>query len=234
MSRPPPSPAALPLARTRTESLRLQLEQDIVSGKLRPGQKLDEEEIAARFGLSRTPVREAIKALSSSGLLDVRQHQGAYVAQLTLQSIAEMLEMMGVLEVACAEMAARRHTAADRAAIGAARRECEAAQAGPDPVAFYAANVRFHDAIYSAAHNDYLRQQARALRVRLEPYRRQISYHEGLIQKSVREHADIVEAIFSMDPERARVAMRGHIAALASDIASLSSLVASPAQAAGF
>jgi DNA-binding GntR family transcriptional regulator len=222
----------MPAARTRTESLRLQLEQDILSGKLVPGQKLDEEEVAARFGLSRTPVREAIKALSSTGLLEVRQHQGAYVAKLSLQSIAEMLEFMAVIEVACAELAARRHTADDRVAIAAAQKECEAALEPPRPAEFYAANVRFHDAIYSAAHNDYLRQNARALRVRLEPYRRQISYHEGLIQKSIHEHRAIVTAIFSMNVDEARLTMRAHIAALASDIASLSSIVHASADAA--
>ncbi|WPB56664.1 GntR family transcriptional regulator [Xylophilus sp. GOD-11R] len=216
----------LPRARTRTESLRLQLEQDILSGLLKPGQKLDEEELAERFGMSRTPVREAIKALSSTGLLEVRQHQGAYVASLTLESIGEMIEVMSVIEVACAEMAARRHNAADRAAIAQARGDCEATLEPLDPAGFYAANVRFHDAIYSAAHNGYLLRQARALRVRLEPFRRQISYHEGSIQKSLREHTAIVEAIFAMDPEAARRAMGGHIAALASDIASLSAMLA--------
>lgn len=218
--------ATLPAARTRTESLRLQLEQDVLSGKLKPGQKLDEEELAARFGMSRTPVREAIKALSSSGLLEVRQHQGAYVATLTLESITEMIEVMGVIEVACAELAARRHTTADRVAIGAAQSDCERALQVLDPAAFYAANVRFHDAIYGASHNTYLAQQARALRVRLEPYRRQISYHEGSIQKSVREHAAIVAAIFSMEPAATRQAMGLHITALANDIASLAAMVA--------
>ncbi len=221
-----PAPAAaMPAARTRTESLRLQLEQDILGGRLRPGQKLDEEELAARYGLSRTPVREAIKALSSTGLLEVRQHQGAYVATLTLQSIAEMLEVMAVLEVGCAELAARRHTMEDRIAIGTAQKQCESALQPLQPAEFYAANVRFHDAIYSAAHNDFLRQQARALRVRLEPYRRHITYHEGQIQKSNVEHAAIIEAIFSMNADRARAAMREHISALASDIASLVAMV---------
>lgn len=215
----------LPAARTRTESLRLQLERDILSGALKPGQKLDEEELAARFGMSRTPVREAIKALSSTGLLEVRQHQGAYVASLTLEAISEMVEVMSVLEVACAERAARRHTLADRAAIAAAQAACEAALEPLDFDAFYAANVRFHDAVYGASHNAYLVQQARALRVRLEPFRRQVSFHPGTMGKSLREHRAIVEAIFAMDAEGARLAMGGHIAALAGDIAQLSAMV---------
>jgi DNA-binding GntR family transcriptional regulator len=216
----------LPAARTRTESLRLQLEQEILSGRLKPGQKLDEEELAARYGMSRTPVREAIKALSSTGLLEVRQHQGAYVAAQTVESLGEMIEVMEVIEVACAEMAARRHTAADRSAINAAQAACEQAVKELDPGAFYAANVRFHDAVYHAAHNAFLAQQARALRIRLEPYRRHITYNKGVLQQSLKEHALVMEAIFSMRPEQARETMRLHISALANDIASLAASAA--------
>lgn len=214
----------LPPARTRTESLRLQLEQEILSGKLKPGHKLDEEDLAAKYGMSRTPVREAIKALSSTGLLEVRQHQGAYVAALTVESIGEMIEVMEVIEISCAEMASRRHTATDRAAINAAHSACDQAVKNTDPAAFYAANVRFHDAVYNASHNAFLAQQARSLRIRLEPYRRHITYNEGVLQQSLKEHASIIEAIFSMRPELAREAMRQHISALANDIAELAAM----------
>lgn len=211
----------LPAAATRTESLRLKLEEEILSGILAPGVKLDEEEIAARFEISRTPVREALKALTSTGLVDLRPHQGAYVAVLTLKSIIEMVELMAVLEATCAEFAARRHTQLDRDAIVRAQKECETARSLKDPAAFYEANIVLHDAISRASRNEFLCKQTQQLRQRLEPYRRRISYHTGLIEKSNHEHEEIVDAILAMDSERAREAMREHLATLREDIATM-------------
>jgi DNA-binding GntR family transcriptional regulator len=212
---------AMPAARTRAESLRLKLEEEILSRRMLPGQKLDEEELAARFGLSRTPVREALKALTSTGLIELRAHQGAYVAKLTPRSIIEMVEFMSMLEVNCARLAARRHSAADRNAIQQAQNHCERAVRAADPRAFYAANIAFHEAIYRASRNEFLAGQAQALRQRLEPYRRQIVFHHGLIERSVREHGDIVDAILAMKEEQAGIAMRRHLGALQDSIASM-------------
>ncbi|MFL9825519.1 GntR family transcriptional regulator [Rhodoplanes sp. SY1] len=216
----------MPAAATRTERLRLKLEEEILAGRLRPGTRLDEEGIARRFGVSRTPVREAFKALASAGLVEIRPHQGAHVAVLTLKDIVEMLELMGVLEGACAEFAARRHTAADRAAVLAAREACEAARTPSD---YYAANARLHEAIYAAAHNTYLAGQTVALRHRLEPYRRQVTTLPGLIETSNREHRAVVEAILRADGEAASSAMRAHVATLRDDIAAMVEAVAIPA-----
>ncbi|MBK5957341.1 hypothetical protein CCR97_03845 [Rhodoplanes elegans] len=216
----------MPAAATRTERLRLKLEEEILAGRLRPGTRLDEEGIARRFGVSRTPVREAFKALASAGLVEIRPHQGAHVAVLTLKDIVEMLELMGVMEGACAELAARRHTAADRTAVLAAREACEAART---PADYYAANARLHEAIYAAAHNAYLAGQTEALRHRLEPYRRQVTALPGLIETSNREHRAVVEAILRADGEAASSAMRSHVATLRDDIAAMVEAVAIPA-----
>lgn len=216
-----PSGEAMPAARTRTESLRLKLEEEILTRTLPPGSKLDEEGIAARFGLSRTPVREALNALTSSGLVEIRPHQGAFVAVLTPRVIIEMVEMMTVLEVSCAEMAARRHSARDRENLLKAQKMCEDPRSLKDPVGFYAANIRFHEAVYHASGNEFLAAQTQALRQRLEPYRRQIAYHPGLIEKANREHGLIVEAILSMNETAAGQAMRSHLGALKDTIATL-------------
>src|SRR5438270_14069837 len=95
----PPSPARSPTLGVYVTS---QLEMEILSGKLRPGTRLDEEGIGRRLGVSRTPVREAFKHLASSGLIELKPHTGAYVARLTHTSLVEMFEMMAVLESACA------------------------------------------------------------------------------------------------------------------------------------
>ena len=108
--------------------LAVALEADIVSGKLRPGTRLDEQALARRFKASRTPVREALRQLESRGMVENRPRQGAQVMQLSLASLIEMFEAMAWLEAACASLAARRHTQADRDAIQAAHEACVAAQ----------------------------------------------------------------------------------------------------------
>jgi DNA-binding GntR family transcriptional regulator len=208
----------MPAAATRTERLRLKLEAEILVGNLRPGEKLDEKTIARRFGLSRTPVREAFKALASSGMVEVRPHHGAYVSALTLKNIIEMFEVMIVLESACAELAARRLTLADQRAIRSAQVLCETARQKQSPSDFYQANAKLHEAIYRSSHNEFLMSQTLAIRQRLEPYRRQITYHPGLIEKSNEEHEQVIAAIFEMDADSAAQAMRIHLANLRDNI----------------
>lgn len=115
-------PAAPP--RTRTEALRLQIADEIISGVLEPGTPLDEQELAARFGVSRTPVREAIRQLAASGLVSVRPHRGAVVALPTPTQLDDMFEAMGELEALCAGLAARNMTVPERRGLEALLRRC--------------------------------------------------------------------------------------------------------------
>lgn len=228
MKRRPRRGEAMPAAKTRAESLRLLLEGEILTHRARPGQKLDEEALATRFGLSRTPVREALKGLASNGLVELRPYQGAFVAQLTPILIIEMIEVMSVIEAACAKLAAKRHTVDDRQAILSAQAQCEEASVTINPIKFFALNALFHDCIYQASHNNFLQTQARTLTQRLEPYRRQISYHPGLIEKSNREHRKIIDAIFSMREADAESAMQDHLTALKDNISFVISAPTTP------
>jgi DNA-binding GntR family transcriptional regulator len=206
---------------TRGLELTTVLEEAILGGELRPGARLDELSLAERYKVSRTPVREALKHLAAAGLVELRPRQGAIVARPTLLSLIEMFETMAVLEGACAGLAARRHTAEDRAAIAAAHDECLAATGAADPDQFYRANVAFHDAIFHAAHNSFLEGQALALRNRLEPYRRQITFHPGRMALSNDEHAKIMGMIFAMDVAAADELMRSHLDTMRDDAAGL-------------
>jgi DNA-binding GntR family transcriptional regulator len=206
---------------TRGLELTTILEEAILGGQLRPGKRLDELSLAERYKVSRTPVREALKHLAAAGLVELRPRQGAIVARPTLLSLIEMFETMAVLEGACAGLAARRHTAADRAAIAAAHNECLEATAAEDPDEFYRANVAFHDAIFRAAHNTFLEAQALWLRNRLEPYRRQITFHPGRMALSNDEHAKIMGMIFAMDVAAADELMRSHLDTMREDAAGL-------------
>src|SRR6202789_243171 len=115
---------------TRAEELRLQLADEIVRGALAPGAALDETDIARRFGVSRTPVREALRQLAASGLVEARAHRGAVVAQPSLERLGGMFEAMAELEALCAGLAAERMTPAERYRLGAVPRGVRGARCG--------------------------------------------------------------------------------------------------------
>ena len=108
----------------RADALRDQLEQDIVTGTLRPGERLDEQGLAARFGVSRTPIREALMQLATAGLVTLRQRRGAFVASFSLKEIIERFEVMAALEGACGALAARRITDGERRELLEAHEAC--------------------------------------------------------------------------------------------------------------
>ncbi len=102
---------------TRADQLRRTLEEEIFTGRLKPGDRLDEQSLAQRFSVSRTPVREALRQLSASHLIEVRPRQGAVVAVITLPRLIEMFEVMAELEGMCARLAARRMTDDERSEL---------------------------------------------------------------------------------------------------------------------
>lgn len=208
-------------AGTHTDRIREVIERDIVSGKLRAGTKLDEDAIGALHGASRTPVREALRLLASKGLIEIRPHAGAFVIEYSIIDLAEMFEAMAVLEAGCAMLAARRHNAEDRQALAVAHQACIDAARSNDPEAFYRANARFHECIYTASHNGYLVAQTIDLGNRLEPCRREATYHPGLMSVTLAEHEQIVNAIFAMDEVTAGKHMRGHLDTLRNDVVSV-------------
>ena len=189
-----------------------------MSGGLAPGTRLDEAGLSARFGVSRTPVREALNHLAAAGLVAIRAHEGATVVKLTAVELMEKFEVMNLLEAACARVAAERHTIADQAAMRAALAECEAAEAAADALAFHDANNRFHEAIYRATCNGFLADQALTLRNRLMPFRRYIAFHPGRMSRSNAQHRAIMAAIFALDAERAATLMSQHLATLSDDV----------------
>ena len=101
----------------RAEGVRCRLETEIFSGALTPGERLDEMGLARRFGVSRTPVREALLQLSSAGLIEMRPRQGAVVAAITVQQLLQMFEVMAEMEALCARYAARRMGPDERQAL---------------------------------------------------------------------------------------------------------------------
>jgi DNA-binding GntR family transcriptional regulator len=195
----------------RAQSLRDVLEDEIVTGRLRPGMRLDEQSLAARFAVSRTPVREAIMQLASTGLVDLQPRRGAFVAALSFKDVIERFEVMAALEGMCGALAARRITEAKQRELEKAHEECvkEASQESPD--AYYYANERFHLTIYEACQNAFLAEQARQLHTRLKPYRRLQLRARSRVANSLSEHQGIVDAIRAGDSEAAERLLRDHV-----------------------
>ena len=206
---PKSRPATAPL--TRSESLRLQIADEIVSGVLEPGTPLDEQELAARFGVSRTPVREAIRQLSASGLVSVRPHRGAVVALPTPSQLNDMFEAMGELEGLCAGLAARNMTVPDRRGLEALHEDLRLLVHQGDPTSYHEKNEAFHAAIYAGSHNGYLAELTLMTRARVAPFRRAQFRATGRLGGSYQEHDLIVQAILRGDQTGAVEAMRAHI-----------------------
>lgn len=200
----PPSP-------TRAEEIRQLLAEEIVRGRLPPGVQLDETEIARQFGVSRTPVREAIRQLEATGLAEARPRRGAVVAAVTKERLDEMFFVMLEMEALCAREAARQMTAAERTGLETLHAAGSAPAAAGDVEGYYAHNLRFHDAIYVGTHNRYLAEMTLMVRKRLAPFRRAQFSGENRPALSHAEHGLVVAAIVAGNGEAAAEAMRAHI-----------------------
>lgn len=191
--------------------LRDALEDEIVNGLLKPGDRLDEAALAERFKVSRTPIREAFKYLVGSGLVETIPNRGSFVADVGLPQLIEMFEVMAELEGMCARLAARRISDAEAAELQSLLDRCTDAKATGDPDAYYYENERFHDCIYRASHNSFLAQQARQLQMRLKPYRRLQLRVRNRAATSLEEHRRIVRAILAGDEAGAEATIKDHV-----------------------
>jgi DNA-binding GntR family transcriptional regulator len=196
-----------PLAR----DLRDRLEEEILSGQRAPGARLDESKLALHFGVSRTPVREALRELAAADLVVLRPRQGAVVATVTVTQLLHMFEVMAELESFCARLAARRMSAQERHRLAEVHAHCGTLAEQGETKSYYDANRTFHEVIYAGSHNSYLEETTRGMRNRLSPYRRFQLNHPGRILKSWKEHRAVVDAIVGGDAEAAAEAMSHHV-----------------------
>ncbi|QCI69145.1 GntR family transcriptional regulator [Phreatobacter stygius] len=189
----------------------MRLAEAIVTGRLAPGSALDEVQIATEYAVSRTPVREALRQLSSSGLVEIRPHRGAVVAKPDMGQLHDMFVVMAELEALCAALSAVAMTPSERMALDTLHRSMAGLVHQGDLGAYSVANVEFHVAIYRGSHNSYLAELASATRRRLAPFRRAQFEGRDRLAKSHHEHDAVVQAIQRGDSERAGSAMRNHI-----------------------
>ncbi|MDY7114904.1 GntR family transcriptional regulator [Halomonas sp. SSL-5] len=199
------------MKRSNAQRLRDALEDDIINGRRTPGERLDPDTLCREFGVSRTPVREAVQQLVASGLVTVSPKKGTFVARVGIDELIEMFEVMAELEGMCGRLAARRIGEAELEALRQAHERCEAAARAGDSDDYYYENEAFHDCIYRASHNGFLAGEARQLKQRLKPYRRLQLQVRQRLPSSLAEHREIVAAIEAGEAGRAEQALRDHV-----------------------
>ncbi len=218
--------------KNRSESLRETIEEMIAVGEFRPGQHLDETDLAIKFGVSRTPVREALIQLASMGIVVTRPRRGTVVAEIGPRQLVEMFEVMAELEAMCGRLAARRMSSEEHASLLAAHQACMEARDAHDPDTYFYKNEAFHGAIYEGSHNAFLVAQAQSLQRRLRPYRRLQLRVRDRLNVSYQEHDGVVQAIIAGDSELTADLLRQHVTVqgqrFADLIASLQQLTVKP------
>jgi DNA-binding GntR family transcriptional regulator len=187
------------------------IEDDILTGKLPPGAKLDEVSLSQRFEVSRTPIREALRYLAERGMVELIRNRGAFVIEMSLSQLVEMFEVMAALEGVCGRLCARRVTAEFKEELQAAHEACHVAQQVGNADEYYYANEAFHDVIYRGCQNRFLAEQAGALRRRLQAYRRMQLRFPKRIRDSFDEHQGIVDAIIAGDEILTEERLRNHV-----------------------
>ena len=201
-----------PAPTKRQNEILVWIESEIVEGRLRPGDKIAEGEICQRFGVSRTPVREALLQLASVELVAFRPRQGAMVTRIPVRRIAAMWEVMTALEGLCAELAARRMDRDALDALEAVNAKSRQLVVEGDVAGYDACNRDFHEIIYVGCRNDYLAEQVRVIRCRLRAYRRYPFQRAGGMERSLVGHEAILRALTIGDDVAAGAAMREHVA----------------------
>ena len=206
---------------TLVERISSAIQGDILEGRLRPGDRLEEPVLSRKYAVSRTPIREALRQLASTRLVEIRPRAGAVVASPTAGEIIDLFELVAELEGVAARLATERLDKSDLAAIEEAHAICQKAARGDDAAAYYRVNGDFHLAVHKAAKNVVLRKEIQALDTRLSPYRRFITFRTGRTQTALKEHDQILRALQKRDSSLAQSAMSDHVRILGEDAVAL-------------
>lgn len=206
------------------------LEEMILTGAFGGGDRLDELRLAQRFGVSRTPVREAFQRLVATGLAMHLPRRGVFVSLPGPVELMEMFETMAEIEAACARLAALRISDAAIGELHEINLLCRRALDAKDADGYYQENERFHQTIYDQTGNGFLAGEARRLQHRLKPYRRIQLRLRGRVAQSMAEHEAILEALSAGDQARATDVMRNHVAVQGEKFHHLMSHMKNPSQ----
>jgi len=198
------------MART-ADKLISDIRKEVSSGILKPGDQLEVNALAERFGVSRTPIREAIRTLVESGVLETRPRKGSFVRVLSAKQLLDLFQVAAELEGMACRLAALSLTKENVEAIERGLAKCTQAAEAQNNAEYAMANLDFHTAIHNASGNDWLIEQLRQLQINLNSYRTMPYEIRGRLKKSTDEHKIICDAILSGDGEHACNLMRDHM-----------------------
>ncbi len=209
----PAAPSALDIVRTRSLSslVAQEIERLILGGQLPAGERLNEQHLAARLGVSRGPVREAVRGLERSGLVVAVRNQGSYVRKISAEEALEIYDLRAAITgMACAHLATS-ITAAQLAALKAIVKRMDAARRADDAPSYYTANLDFHTSLFRHGGGPRTRRLYEDLGNELHLFRRRALVEPENMRQSNAEHAAILRAIVTGDVEAARAAGEAHI-----------------------
>lgn len=201
--------SALSLApRALYEEVAELLRQRIFRRELEPGSWIDEVKLAQEYGISRTPLREALKVLAAEGLVTMKVRRGAYVTEVSERDLSDVYHLLALLESDAAAVVAERATDAQVKELQKLHQELEATVKNRDK--FFAVNERFHMRLLELADNRWRDQMVADLRKVMKLNRHNSLLKSGRIQESLAEHAALMDALVRRDREAARERMQEH------------------------
>jgi DNA-binding GntR family transcriptional regulator len=198
--------------RPLSEEVAERLREQIFSHELAPGSWLDEQSLALAFGISRTPMREAIKVLATEGLVTTKMNKGAYVTEVDRQDLEQIFTVLSLLEGQAAKETAIKASEEQLTRLDDLHHRLEKAAADRDLEQFFEINVKFHEMIQEIAGNPWMNGVIDDLRKVLKLQRRDSLSRSGRLLSSLVEHREILQAILKRDPLAAEAAMRQHLA----------------------
>ena len=194
-----------------SDQIRMRIESAIASGELLPGDAIDDVALAHHYKVSRTPVREALLQLQAQGILSSTPRGGSMVAKMNLQQLLSLWELLAELEGIAVRLACERMTNDDLKALMKVHRSSKKIADKEDMDGWQEANLKFHEIIYEAARNPFLRQEVLRIRSRTGVYRRHAFGALGRIKSSYDQHEKIVNALEKRDAEAAASCMTDHM-----------------------
>ena len=186
---------------TKSDEIAKDLEHQILQGRRKPGERLDERSLADEYAVSRTPIREALQRFAATGLVTLSGRCGASVTKLSVPALMDAFYVVSELEGMAARQAARRMGREERDLLKKAHLECDAMSRADDVEGFYAANQVFHDLVVNGSKNRFLQDQLHTARLIIAPYRFHVTYQPGRMAASIKEHRAVLDAILAADGE---------------------------------
>jgi GntR family transcriptional regulator, rspAB operon transcriptional repressor len=213
-----------PRAATAASKIYSDLRTELVSLQRRPGEPISEAEIALAYGVSRTPVREAILKLSDEGLLEIFPQSGIFVSRIPVAALPEAIIVRKALEATTAQMAAERATASQILGLQAVLQRQREADAAGERDTFHQADEAFHAVIADVAGYPGIWKLVLQVKVHVDRYRRLTLPQTGRMAQVIAEHEAVLDAIEAHDPARARAAMEFHLERLLHHISATQSI----------